>query len=73
MSVFYELSKEKLDVYEKQLYYLYVKAITIHEFCLSARINDNENKNELERIQLKIYSEKMKRISYLLENLIKSM
>lgn len=62
MSAILKISRENLKSYEDELSYLLACGNTIIEFCLLARIEYENNKNNLENIKLKKYLKRMKNI-----------
>ncbi len=70
ISPFFKSVIEQLNKYEKNLYYLYASANTIHEFCLSAESEFSNYKNELQKHKLKKINKKLKKITKILYDLV---
>lgn len=70
MSNIPQIAKENIKDLQKNLIYLYAQSNTIIEFCLSAEIAFQDNKNELQNYDLKKSLSKMKKVNQILKNLL---
>lgn len=70
MSNIPQIAKENIKDLQKNLIYLYAQSNTIIEFCLSAEIAFQDNKNELQNYDLKKSLSKMKKVNRILKNLL---
>lgn len=70
MSNIPQIAKENIKDLQKNLIYLYAQSNTIIEFCLSAEIAFQDNKNELQNYDLKKSLSKMKKVNRILKNMI---
>ena len=65
------IAKQQLSDYEKQLFYLLATGNTLQEFCIRAKLENTDNKNDIEKLKLKKLSARIQKITMVLESLSK--